>query len=160
MRDVIISHMRHGPWLNLVTRFHKTISVNKSLSKFPFATSQSACDIAKRSEKNHATSQQDIIRSKKRNLSFNDLTSNRQQNQMLPIDTPNETTSRLQAMKDDDDFFFEPLPLERQETIYEDTRVSKKSMNNAMAFFMDITQQWERRDSKHSSSDRFQVRKN
>ena len=103
------------------------------------------------------------------NLSFYDLTSNQQiqPNQMLPTDTLNEATSdhRLQAMKDDDDFFFEPLPLERQETIYGDTGVSKKSINNAMAFFMvaffmDMTQQWERRDSKHFSSDRFQVRKN
>ena len=80
--------------------------------------------------------------------------------QLLPIDK-NETTSghRLQALKDDDDFFFEPLPLERQETIYGDTRVSKTSMNNAMEAYMDIIQQRERRYSKEFSRDRFQVGK-
>ena len=44
----------------------------------------------------------------------------------------------LQAMKDDDDFYFNPLPLERQETIYDDPQISKAAMNQGMVSFMTI----------------------
>ena len=56
---------------------------------------------------------------------------------MLPTETliNSALINLLQAMKDDDDFFFEPLPLERQETIRDDIEIYKtdnflKAMKN------------------------------
>ena len=68
----------------------------------------------------------------------------------------------LQAIKDDDDFYFEPLPLERQETIYDDAQISKAAMNQGMVSFMTIFQQDQlpgRSEDKHYSSDKFLTRK-
>ena len=44
---------------------------------------------------------------------------------MLPTETliNSALSNLLQAMKDNDDFFFEPLPLERQETIRDDIEI-------------------------------------
>ena len=68
----------------------------------------------------------------------------------------------LQAMKDDDDFYFEPLPLERQETIYDDAQISKAAMHKGMVSFMTIFQPDEqpgRSEDKDYSSDKFLTRK-
>lgn len=70
---------------------------------------------------------------------------------LLPVEHEATSDSLLQAMADDDDFFFEPLPLERQETIYEDERISKTSVNEAMAVFMDGFQQREQACNKYYS---------
>ncbi len=43
---------------------------------------------------------------------------------LLPPKYEEMSDSLLQEMADDDDFFFEPLPLERQETIYGDVSTS------------------------------------
>ena len=39
-------------------------------------------------------------------------------------------------MDSDDEVFFTPLPLERQETIYEDVRISKTSINKEMELYL------------------------
>ena len=68
----------------------------------------------------------------------------------------------LQAMKDDDDFYFNPLPLERQETIYDDPQISKAAMNQGIVSFMTIfprDNQPGRSEDRHYSSDKFLTRK-
>lgn len=68
---------------------------------------------------------------------------------LLPVES--DADSLLQEMKDDDDFFFEPLPLERQETIRDETPgVSEEAS---------IFREQERTEGKYYSSDKYLSRK-
>ena len=81
---------------------------------------------------------------------------------MLPNCNTIRSDNLLQAMKDDDDFYFDPLPLERQETIYDDDQISKAAMHKGMVSFKPIFQREERpgrSEVRHYSSNTFLIRK-